>query len=104
VAREAAGYNEHGIDPNGIAAAGIAGGEPLGRYRNTAQSIFIERPCCCIGIAALLYLDEGNRPATTSNQINFAAGHACSMGEDAPSLQAQPPSGEQLRPAATRFC
>ena len=73
---KAARHDEHGVDPHGIAGAGKTRRQSFGRNCDAAQSMFIERPGCCIVRGALLYLDERDRPAATSDDVDFAARYA----------------------------
>ena len=97
VAGQAAGNDEQCVDPDVIAVAGIAVGEPLGGDRNTAEAIFVEGPSRRFGGMALLDLDKGEDAPAACDEVNFAAGHAGSMCENPPAVQPKPPGSNFLR-------
>ena len=76
VARQTSRNDEQSINPHGIAGAGKTRGEAFGRHGDAAQSILVERPCRCLAGRSLLYLDERDRPAPTSDDVDFAAWYA----------------------------
>jgi hypothetical protein len=103
MARQASRNDEHGVDPHDIAGAGETRREPFGRYRNAAQPIFIERPGRRFSSRPLLHLDERDRPAAASDEVNLTAGHSHPSGQDAPAFEAKPPGGQSLCSAPSCF-
>lgn len=91
VARKSPWYDEHRVDPDGVADAGVAGRQPLRGDSHATQSIFVERPGGGIFRTALLDLDEGDGLGSPSDQIDFTAGNARAPSQNVPPLQAQPP-------------
>jgi len=93
VTRQPPRNNEDGIDPDVVPVAGIARRKSLGCNGDATKAIFVQRPGRCLLTAALLNLNERDRPAATGDEIYFAARNAGAPGKDAPTLKAQPPRG-----------
>ena len=100
MARQAAGNDEDGVDPDVVAGTGEARSEALGGNGNAAEAIFVERQAGSVVGRALLDLDERHHAAAPRDQIDLAAGRASADGEDPPALEPQPPGGEPLGAAA----
>jgi hypothetical protein len=103
VPRQAARDDEQRIDSDVVAIADVARRKAFGGDRDPAQAILVKCPRCRVLSAALLNLDEGQRPAAAGNQIDLAARNPGAAGENSPALETQPPGGERFRPPTTRF-
>jgi len=103
VAWQATRNDEDGVDPNDVVGAGVTEGKLLGSNRHPAEPIFVERPSCCVGAAALLYFDKCYGPAATSDEVNFAARNASSIRKNVPAFDAEPPSSNCFCPAPPCF-
>ena len=101
VARKPPGDDEDGIDAQVVARPQEARGKALGGDNHTPQPPRVERQRSCLFGGAGLYLDERKDPAAPGDDVALAAGHPGSAGEDAPAVQAEPPTGQRLgSPAA----
>ena len=94
------GDDEDGVDADVVAGAGVARGELLCGECDAAQAILVERHGRRVARGALLDLDEGYQPAAPGDQIDLAAAHFHSPGEDPPAVEAEPPGGDGLGAAA----
>ncbi len=103
VPRKAPRNDKHGIDPNGVAGPGKAGRQSFRGHCHPPQSIFVQCPGGCILRPALLHLDERDGSAAPCDQIDFTARDPRTLGENVPAIEAQPPSGNCLRPTSSRF-
>jgi len=86
VAGQAAGNDEQGVDADVIAVSRIARRKLLRGDRDTAKTIFVERPCRRLRGAALLDFYEGKYPAAAGDEVDFAARNASSTGENPPAV------------------
>jgi hypothetical protein len=103
VTRQVPRDDEYRIDADIVAIAGIARCQSLRGHCDTAQPIFIERPCGRFRGAALLDLDESEDPTSTRNEIDLAAGNASAPRKNSPAVQSKPPCGNGFCPAAPGF-
>jgi len=99
--RQAARYEEDGVDADIVACAHKARRQPLGGDGDAAKPIAIERNGRALFAGARLDLDEGECPPAAGDDIDFAAGHSRALGENPPAVEAQPPGGQQLGLAAS---
>ena len=74
--------------------------EALGGDGDPSEPIAVERERRFLLAASSLHFDEGERPATPGDHVDFAAGNPRSSGEDPPPVQAQIPAGEGFGAAA----
>jgi hypothetical protein len=98
-----AGHDEDGIDANVVTRPRVAGGEPLGGDRDTAEAIFVEREGGGIFAAPLLHFHEGDRLSALRNEIDFTAVNTRSPSENSPAMKPQPPGREGFRAPPPRF-
>ena len=102
MARQAAGNDEHGVDPNVVPGLHMVCGQAFG---GTPEEPGVERQSSGFFVCSSLYFDEGEGSAAASDDVDFAARYTRAPGEDAPAVQAQPSTGERLgRPAALFRC
>ena len=99
--RQAARHQEQGVDADVVAGPREAGRQPLGGDGDPAQSVVVEGHRCAIDAGAGLDLDKGQHSAAPGDEVDLAARHPCTTGEDSPAVQPQPPGGERLGGAAT---
>lgn len=92
--RPSSRHDEQRIDPDVVASAHIAPGEPLGGHRDAAQAPAIEGKGSCVLAGARLDLDECQRSSATGDDIDLTARHSGATGKDLPTLKAQVPAGE----------
>lgn len=100
VTRQPAGRDEDGVDPDVVVLPRVPRRQPLGGDGHPPQPIFIQRQRQPLLAAARLDLDEGQGLAAPRDEVDFAARNARAPGEDAPTMQTQPPGGQPFRPAA----
>ena len=98
MSRQPAGHEENGVDADVVAVAGVAGRQPLGRDRDPAQAVLVESHGGAFVTTARLHLNEGEHPPAPRNEVDFAAGHAGALRQDAPAVQPQPPGRQPFRP------
>jgi hypothetical protein len=67
MAGQPARNDEHGVDLDGVAGSGKAGGQALDGNGHAAQAKFVERPGSSVSRCALLHFDKGDDPATTGD-------------------------------------
>jgi len=92
--------DEHRVDAHLVAVAKEARCQPLGGDRDAAQPIFVEGQARGVTARPLLDLDESDRPAAASDQVDLSAGNPRPPLQDSPSVQPQPPCGDGLGPPA----
>lgn len=97
------GHDEQGVDADVVFGPGIARGKLLGRRRDPAQPIMIERQAGRVRGGALLHLDEGDDLSATGDDIDFAAANPGAPGEDTPAVEPKPPCGQRLGPASANL-
>jgi hypothetical protein len=103
MSRQSSGHDEDRVDAQVVAGPEVARCEALGSDNHTAQSPCIERKRRSLFGRTCLDLDEGKGAAAARNDVDLAAGYAGSASEDAPAVEAQPPTGERLGTAAALF-
>jgi hypothetical protein len=103
MAGEAARDDEHRVDPDVVAGPGVAVGERLGRGGDPAKAILVERELRVGRRRARLDLDEGDGAAAAGDEIDLADRSPDAAAEDGPALEAKPPGGIALGPAAAAF-
>ena len=86
VAREVAGDDQHGVDPDDVAARTEARGKQAGSDRDPGQALPIERPIGGMDGCALLDLDEGKRLSAAHDEVDFAPVDPDPLGEKSPAL------------------
>jgi hypothetical protein len=101
--REPAGDDENRVDADVVARAGVTRRELFGRGDNAAQAVLVERIGGRIGGGALLDLDKCHQFAAAGDDVDFAATHLHSPGEDPPAVKAKPPGGDGFRAATSLF-
>ena len=95
--------DEDRIDPQVIAGLHVPRREALRRNGHAAKSPGVERHGRSAFGRSRLYFDEGEDLASPCDDIDLAAGNTGAPGEDAPAVEAEPPAGDGLGPAAALF-
>jgi hypothetical protein len=103
VPREAAGDDEDGVDPQIIAIAHEAWSKPFRGSCDAPQPVLIKREIGSLGRGTGLHFNESEGSPAPSDQIDFAAGHACPLRENTPSVETEPKGREPLCAPPTRF-
>jgi hypothetical protein len=96
MARQTSRHEEHGVDADVVAGAGIACRQPLGGDRDPPQPLLVEGDGRAVLAGPRLDLDKGQDAAAPGDQVDLAAGNPGAAGEDAPAVQAQPPGRDPL--------
>jgi hypothetical protein len=101
VAGEAAGHDEHRIDPHIVSGTDKPRGKRLGSCRNPAEPELVQSQvrfgCAC----PRLHFDESDGAASSGNKINLADRRSHPPGEDPPSFESKPERRKRLGAAAT---
>jgi hypothetical protein len=82
--RPAPGGKQNYVDPLIVASADPALSKSLGRCRDPAQAVGVDRAAKLGRASAPLDLDESHGPAPPSNQVDFAARGLYPAGENPP--------------------
>ena len=98
--RPTARDDEQGVDADVVAGPLVTHRQALGGDGDAAQPVLIEREARRGRVAARLDLDEGHDPPAPRDDVDLAAEDPRATGEDAPAVEAEPPSGDGLRPPA----
>src|SRR5690606_5770561 len=93
VARPAAGRKQQHIDADRVVRSGVAMRNHFNGGGDAAQAIFVDRQRQFGRSRAPLDLDERDRPPAPGYQVYLAPRRLHPPGDDAPSVQAQPPGG-----------
>lgn len=103
MAAEAAGDDVDSVDPNVVAGLHVTRGQAFGGNHDAPEAPGVERQSSGFFARASFHFDEGDGSTAPCNDVDFPAGDTCALGEDAPAVQAQPPTGERLGRAAALF-
>lgn len=101
--RKSPGNDEYRVDADVIAMTHVARREPLCGDRHAPEPVMVQSQRSGTVIRASLDLDERKHRAATCNDVDFPSGDACPSCEYSPTLEAQVPAREALRPAAAFF-
>ena len=100
--RQPTGRDQRGIDADIVAGLGIARDEDLGRRHHPDQPLTVEREGERGGVAAGLYLDEGDKAGGAGHEVHPAGRRADAFGEDGPALLAEEGGGNRFGLPACR--
>lgn len=103
MARRAARRKEDHVDPHVIARFGKLMEEDFRRRSDAGEAALVDGEVKIGGGGAGLYLYKGEHRAAPCDKVHLPRWRAQAAADDAPALEAQPPSGNALRLTAALF-